>query len=208
MIQLTRSGTDMSEMGELNRLSIQFQSEYWVRLPQLVEPALLEMLCSQLGHAEFKPRVDEGIGAELCPQDLKTVGSLRFLANNSRFFEIVRTITGCSRIGCFDGRVYRMVQGEGCYDSWHNDMAGSRMAGMSINLSPKPYSGGVLLLRERRSQAVIAEIANTGFGDGVIFRIAYSLEHRITDVEGSVPKTAFAGWFQSEPDFFAELRAT
>ncbi len=205
MIQLTRTGTVLPDAGELMRLRDQFQRERWVRLPQLIEPALLEMLCSGLEHVAFRPRVDEGIGAEVCLEFCKTVASFSFLANNHQFFEAVKTITGCDRIGCFAGRVYRLMEGNGCYDSWHNDMVGDRMAAMSINLSPRPHSGGLLLLRQRKPERVIAEIANTGFGDGVIFRLGDDLEHRITDVEGSVSRTVFAGWFQSQPEFLSRL---
>ena len=97
------------------------------------------------------------------------------------------------------GRVYRMIPGSGHYDSWHSDMIGHRMIGMSINLSPEPYSGGVFQLRERDSEQILYEVANTGLGDAILFRLADHLQHRITDVDGTIPKTAFAGWFQSEP---------
>ena len=42
-----------------------------------------------------------------------------------------------------------------------------------------------------------------GNGDAIIFRLASHLQHRNTNVTGSTPKTAFAGWFRSDPpDFF------
>ena len=77
---------------------------------------------------------------------------------------------------------------------------------MSINLSSEIYSGGVLQIRDCPSQRIVHEVANVGFGDGVVFRLNDSLEHRITDVEGSVPKTAFAGWFRSQPNVFSLLK--
>lgn len=207
MIQLTRSGTVLSDVGgELKKLSDQFQREHWVRLPQLIAPALLERLCDRLELAQFQPLVHEGVGVELCLQDSQIVGSLRFLTNDQEFFEIVKTITGCGRIGSFDGRVSRMKEGSGCHDSWHNDLVGDRMVALSINLSPQPHGGGVLLLRQNGARQNIAEIANTGFGDGIIFRLAIELEHRVTDVEGSVPRTVFAGWFQTQSGFLSERR--
>jgi hypothetical protein len=36
--------------------------------------------------------------------------------------------------------------------------------------------------------------------------LANDLEHRVTEVVGIHPKTAFAGWFRSQPDFFALLK--
>ncbi len=136
----------------------------------------------------------------------QAVHMLLFLANHPQLFQLIRQITGCGAIGCFSGRVYRMVPGSQHYDSWHSDMIDHRMIGMSINLSPKVYSGGIFQMRDRDSRQIIHETANTGFADGIIFRLSTQLQHRITEVEGSVPKTAFAGWFQSDPDFHAVLR--
>jgi hypothetical protein len=83
-----------------------------------------------------------------------------------------------------------------------------RLITMSVNLSPKPYAGGILQLREERSEEILAEIANTGLGDALFFRISPELKHRVSPVEGVLPKTAYAGWFQAEPDFRAMFRAT
>jgi hypothetical protein len=65
----------------------------------------------------------------------------------------------------------------------------------------------LFLLRERRSTRMLAQIANTGLGDALIFRISHQLQHRISGLEGDQPKTAFAGWFRPDlPDLFEELR--
>ena len=63
------------------------------------------------------------------------------------------------------------------------------------------YTGGVFQLRRRGCAEILTETPNTGPGDAILFRIDDQFEHRITDVEGTVAKTAFAGWFVSEPDF-------
>ena len=75
------------------------------------------------------------------------------------------------------------------------------MISISINLSKDIYSGGVLQIFDCKSKKIIHEVGNTGFGDAIIFRITPNLEHMVTDVEGEVSKVAFAGWFQTEPDF-------
>jgi hypothetical protein len=99
-----------------------------------------------------------------------------------------------------------MISGNGHYDSWHDDMVEDRLVAMSINLSTDVYLGGVLQIREKNSQQVIQEVANIGLGDAIVFRLAHSLQHRITDVQGKVPKTAFAGWFRSQPEFLDLLK--
>ena len=42
---------------------------------------------------------------------------------------------------------------------------------------------------------MIHEVANTGLGDAVVFRVSRTLEHRNTKIRGKVAKTAFSGWF-------------
>ena len=56
-------------------------------------------------------------------------------------------------------------------------------------------------MRERDTRRVIFELANTGPGDAVLFRISEKLEHMVTAVEGDEPRTVFAGWFSRTPGF-------
>jgi hypothetical protein len=126
--------------------------------------------------------------------------ALFLLVNDERLFRLLEEVTGCGRIGCFRGRVYRMIPGPEFYHGWHDDVAGSRLAAMSINLSGEAYRGGVLQIREAGSKRILQEVANPGAGDAVVFRVSRQLEHRITEVEGCVPRTALAGFFESEPD--------
>ena len=131
---------------------------------------------------------------------------LHFLINNQSLFDVMQKITGCAPIGCFEGRVYRVVPNSGHHDAWHSDMVDHRLVALSINLSEEVYSGGVLQIRGRNSKRILCEVANTGLGDAIIFRLAGHLEHRITEVEGTVAKTAFAGWFKSQPSFLSLLK--
>jgi hypothetical protein len=99
-----------------------------------------------------------------------------------------------------------MIPALGHYDSWHDDDFQNRLIGMSINLSPIGYEGGLFQMRKRKSDDILAQIANTGFGDALIFRISGDLEHRVAGVEGTEPKTAFAGWFQPDlPEYLGDL---
>jgi len=52
---------------------------------------------------------------------------------------------------------------------------------------------------------VTARVGGTSLGDAVIFRIADHLRHRVSPVEGDVPRVAFAGWFKSAPSFRSVL---
>ena len=79
------------------------------------------------------------------------------------------------------------------------------MVAMTVNLSTDGYAGGFLEMRERSSKKIFAELANTGPGDAILFELAPELQHRVTPVEGSYPKTALAGWFKESPEFLSAL---
>jgi hypothetical protein len=169
---------------------------------------LLDFVLSRLEQGQWCERLHKGIGAEVVLDDLSALNVLHFAANASSFLDAVRKITGCAQITWFGGRVYRFIPNSGHYDSWHTDAAtDDRLVGMSLNLSPKSYKGGLFQLRAHSSDRIFIEIANTGWGDAILFRIARSLEHQVTEVEGEEPKTAFAGWFRSrQPNFHDRLR--
>lgn len=131
---------------------------------------------------------------------------LLFVANDPRLFEIVRDLTGCGPIGCFDGRVYRIDPAQDHHDSWHSDVGEERLVAMSVNLGREPYAGGTVQIRDEGTGRVISEVANRVPGDALIFDIDERLRHRVSAVEGHVPRTAFAGWFKSEPSFREVLR--
>jgi hypothetical protein len=139
------------------------------------------------------------LSTELLLLDDQVPGILALLVQDPALLAFVQRLTGCDAIGSFIGRVYRMDAGAGHHDVWHGDDDDNRMVGLSVNLSPGVYEGGVLELRERGSLRVIHRVANTGPGDAILFRIDHALEHRVTDVAGPQSKIAYAGWFQRAP---------
>jgi hypothetical protein len=202
VLQLTRSGPALSWTdADLRRLRSQFDERHCIRLPSLVDADEFAYVQRQLDLAVFADTRHGKIGVEVCLQENPALNLLNFLTNDVRFFQLVQRLTGCGPIGTFMGRVYRMVPGTGHYDSWHSDCVEHRMIGMSVNLSDGVYSGGLFQLRRRDSAAILIEAPNTGAGDAILFRIAADIVHRVTAVEGTVSKTAFAGWFVSEPRF-------
>jgi predicted 2-oxoglutarate/Fe(II)-dependent dioxygenase YbiX len=76
------------------------------------------------------------------------------------------------------------------------------LVALSLNLNTVAYAGGTLELREVESKKSV-QLPNITFGDAILFRVADYLEHRVTPVEGAEPKTAFAGWFRTTPDYCA-----
>ena len=206
MITIQRSGTSLSHTDqELDRIRQDFQRNYFVRLPNLISADLLKELYSQIMEASWEERIHDGIGVEVCLSDPGIAALINFLLNDQELFRVIEKITGCGAIGSFSGRVYRMVPDSGHYDSWHSDFGEHRLLALSLNLSKQIYEGGVLQIKERNSNSISMDVPNTEFGSAILFRLASDLEHRVTNVEGIIPKTAFAGWFRSEPDTWAAL---
>jgi hypothetical protein len=206
ILQLRRQGLFV-DRSRLDRLREEFEQRHCLHLPNLLEPALARAIVDALDHGAFAEYVHEGIGTELVAAPGVATGVLELLANDPELFSTICAITGCGPIGCFHGRVYRMLSESGHYDSWHSDEGMDRLITMSINLSPEAYAGGRLQIRKKESTSLLGEIANVGLGDGIVFRISPALTHRVTNVEGPGAKTAYAGWFRSRPSFREMVRA-
>jgi hypothetical protein len=183
-----------------------FEASHAIRLPRFFDAELLAMVRDTVRHASFSDREDEGLAREQCMDQNSMLGMLFLILNDHRLFDAIRRISGCAPIGSFAGRVYLMRQGAGHYDRWHSDVDGARLIGMSVNLTEGEFKGGRFELREAGARDAAWSIANGGPGDAVLFRIADTLQHRVTEVEGDVPRVAFAGWFQSQPDFLSVLK--
>ena len=179
----------------------QFAERNWVRVPGFIEPSLLETLHRELARAPFYDRSHGEIGTELCLVSGALTAALELMANDPELLAVIEKLTGCGPLGCFVGRVYRMVPGAGHYDTWHSDVGENRKVAMSVNLSSSDYSGGVTEFRRVADERPFDSVANTGLGDAILFRIDPGLRHRVTPIEGREPKTAWAGWFRSSPRF-------
>ena len=207
MIQLTHTGLTVDRQ-EIAGLRAEFSGVHCVQLPQLLAPSLLSFVQQRLEQGRWETKVYPDVGEEYALDDLPALNLLHFLANLPDFRDLMEEITGRTPLRGFEGRIYRMTAAAGHYDHWHDDTIGPRLVGMSLNLSPRPFRGGLFQLREYKSERMLAQIANTGQGSALIFRIAEHLQHRISDMEGDEPKTAFAGWFRPDlPDFFEGLRS-
>ena len=182
----------------LDTLRAEFQATYATRLPALLDTTLMHAVGAGMGRGAWTSNKHEGLGRELILDDVRTLDLLHFVANTPAFLRLIRELTGRHAITRFEGRVYRMIPGADHYDSWHDDAADHRLVGMSLNLGPRPYVGGTFQIREQGERTALHELPNTGPGDAILFRISDTLKHRVTPVEGTEPKTAFAGWFLAD----------
>lgn len=203
MIQLAPDGIRGSlSDAEAAALGHDYQTRHCLKLTGLLAPETLDLVRRYIDETPFAHRVHDGIGTEYCLPDGPAVRLMFFLANDPQLHRLIQRLTGCPRIGCFTGRIYRMVPGTADYDTWHSDCIQARMVGMSVNLGPA-YDGGLFQMRDARTREMICEAPNVGPGDAILFRIDDRFEHWITPMAGTVPKTAFAGWFRAEPEFLS-----
>ena len=200
LARLTRLGfvCDAAPLG-LRSAREHFDQHDYLRLPRFIEPKLLWVIQRYLSGAGFQAREYAEIGHDLTLLNNPLWRVLHFLMNDPQLFQLIRRVTGCRPIGCFTGRIYRMVARRGVELNWHDDTVDDvKLVAISVNLSDAKYRGGTLQIREK-SCDVSEAVPNLGLGDAIVFRVADRLEHRVTPVEGKVPKTALTGWFRSEP---------
>lgn len=190
---------------ELERAKEQFRRCHAVRLPGFLAPGFLAKILSQLKEATFAPKAHDGIGHELVCWDSPATDTLLFVHNDPHLFRLITELSGVGPIGCFLGRIYRMTAESAHHEAWHSDVGAFRLMALSINISDEPYQGGTTILREQGRPETEQRLDNPTPGDAILFRIDPTLEHAITDVEPGPPKTAWAGWFRSEPSFLDVL---
>lgn len=207
MIQISNTGLT-SDPEDVERLREEFRAVNCVRIPKLLHPSLLAFLQRRLERAQWKSNLHGVVGNDLglddITEDQSSLHMLYFAANLPEFRALIEEITECRPLDTFRGRLYRKISGPGHYNKWHSDDVENRLVAMSINLSPRGYEGGWLEMRKSDSEEVLMKVANTGYGDALVFRISGELEHRVGDVEGNEPKTAFAGWFRDDRRAFFE----
>ena len=206
VIQMTRRGAVRND-ADLAALCRTFDQHQCAKLSGFLEPALVDESRAQIARGEFREFAHGSLATELRLETGIGTGLLHFLTNDPQLFRLVESVSGCTDIRSFAGRVYRRFPGGQHYDHWHGDVADARrLIGMSVNLSADIYEGGVFEIRDVETARPLASLPNVGVGDAILFRLSHSLEHRVSGVRGAFPKTAFAGWFFAELDFEKVLR--
>ena len=184
---------------EMLKLRGDFAKNNVVNISGLIQEELLTITRSDLEGAEFS--ISENLGRDLTVGPThKAYVRLFFLLNKDNIFSMIRSITGCKRIGSFAGRIYRLEPIEGRYDEWHNDCIESRQIAISVNLG-ESYCGGVTQIRNVSTREICGTAANRNPGDALLLKIDPSLEHRVSAVRGTHARTAVAGFFRETPTF-------
>jgi hypothetical protein len=135
MIQLRKSAVVVTS----GRGATNVFQKYCVLLPKLLEPELLDVLLSRLDQGNGE-KVHKGIGVEVILDDLRALRGLAFHCKFAEFPRCVRNIP-CSQQGSAGACVAIRTRG---ITFRHTDTSiGERLVGMSLNLGPKPYKGGL-----------------------------------------------------------------
>lgn len=210
MLQLQRRGTvyERTET-ELAAAREHYDRCHWIKLPQFLSPDLFAEIQRRLASARFHERRHTAVvppSIDLCMEANSISAMLELITNDRALLDAVSEMTRCAPLARFSGSVYRLTPGLGHHHEWHDDVSRNRVAAMSINLSPAPYSGGVLQLRDRETERMLDEVENTGPGDAILFRVSPDLQHRAIEVTEGL-KTAFAGWFRTVSPFIDSVRA-
>lgn len=208
-LQIARSATSgRLTDDERSALRAQFAARHWVRLPGILEPALLVDIQDRVARADFVERVHPGVdppSIDLCMAPNSASALLELAFNDAAVRQDVAAIAGCGPIARFGGFIYRLSPASGHHHNWHNDLVEGRLVAMSVNLGPATYDGGLLEFRDRASEAILDRVSNTGSGDALLFRIDAALQHRATPVTAGL-KTAFAGWYFGDRTYPERLR--
>lgn len=201
LLRITKSGpiiTGSDTDFELQRKN--YEQRHWLLLRNFLDQALLELIQEKLAETEFCV-IDRETGVEMRPIDCTSYLATELLLNTPQLFRAIEQLTGCERIACFSGRIYRRLPNSDYFNRWHTDITDEgRLIALSINLSEQPYTGGALQIRSSKSHEVLCEVHNSGYGDALIFPVNERFEHRVGRVDGDTAKTALAGWFRSKYD--------
>lgn len=214
MVQITSTGFTVSNPSQIYRMQAEFAEKNGIVIPQLFDNKLIQKIVKNIEAAEFYPHRHYGQDQQEFANDLTmrenelAMHQIHLLLNNQLFFDFIESITGCSPIGSFGGRIYQNLPEKNHQLEWHSDTEQKeRLIGISINLSVNPYQGGIFQIRERLSKKITFEVAGKNLGDAHIFRISPELQHRVTSTKGNFARIVAAGWFFSEPDIRTAIKS-
>jgi hypothetical protein len=181
---------------DVDALRAEFDERHAAVLRGFLDPKEREWIAARLEEASFHQHTIEATGkTELLMQPNAVSAFLLFKLSDPEVFDRVEALTGRGPIGYFRGRTYRMVPGKGHFSPWHNDAIQDRIAAFTINLSPQLYEGATLQIKDAEGDRLLAEIGDLEFGDAVLIEISRAYQHRNSPLQGTVPKTSYAGFF-------------
>lgn len=218
MIQVNHGGVTVVRDVAWDAAKRTFADRHLVVLPQFVESSLLVRLVGKVAEGEFCDFEHASGGKEQSMTEPNRVVHIFWLllnhpavlaamqefadASNETFGARQDVVDG--EVRSFQaGRCFKLAPERGDYCSWHDDVHGARMMGLTVELAEGSLGGGLEIGHTCRQvvQRQLAARATPGFGGAVLFRIARGLTHRGLLGAGTEPRCAFSGWFSNCADY-------
>lgn len=180
----------------MEALRLEFALRHAAVLRSFLDAEEREWIAEQLERASFRRHTIAATGkTELKMEPNGISAFLLFKLCDPEMFDLVEAVTGCEPVGSFHGRTYRMEPGAGHVSPWHDDAVQGRLAAFTVNLSPRPFEGAKLQIKDAAADELLTEIGDLEFGDAVLIQISRAYQHRNSPLLGTAPKTSYAGFF-------------
>ena len=189
------TATSPAAVTDAGALRAELAQRHAAVLRSFLDPDEREWIRRRLDEASFHEHTIEATGkTELLMEKNAVSAFLLFKVCSPEVFALVEAVTGSGPVGFFLGRTYRMLPGAH-YSPWHDDAGQDRIAAFTINLSPEPFEGASLQVKDVASDEIVTEIGDLEFGDAVLIQISRAYKHRNSPLAGTAPKTSHAGFF-------------
>lgn len=176
-----------------------FQCYRAIECRDLIEPDLLASLLDRCRRGSFVADHVDRLGSREVEAPQRVGAALNIVLSRPPFLHWVAAVTGCHDLHRVEGRlVQTRANGMDALD-WHNDThddaAGARRLGITVNLSDAAYEGGGFELRKTATREMLTRYRHDRAGTALIFDIAGDLEHRVLPLASGGPRRVFTGWF-------------
>lgn len=207
MIRLGRNGVEWLKDDEWRALQEEMRTRHCVLLKDFLSSSFISLVRPLLTTERFVPYQDVDPKGKCFAREMRLEASdllarlFAFRLNSPRLYRAVGDLAGLGEdIRYFISKTYKMFPAGVDFDSWHTDYGYERLLGLSINLGTEPTQGGEFQIRDRGGGRKLHRTIKNNFGDACLFRIDKRLVHRVSPLEGTVPRFCTAGWFVSQPD--------
>jgi hypothetical protein len=165
----------------------------------MLDPDLLASLLERCRRGSFVADHVDQLGWREVEAPQRVGAALNIMLSRPAFLRWIEAVTGRHDLRRVEGRVVQTrANGRDALD-WHNDThddaAGARRLGITVNLSATAYEGGDFELRLAGTHAMVTRYRHDRAGTALIFDIAGDLEHRVLPVSSGGPRRVFTGWF-------------
>lgn len=127
------------------------------------------------------------------------ISEYNYLINQKNYVEFLEAVTGSGPIGQMKGHAYVSDKNEKRGYGFHSDNDGNRYFLISINITPKPYEGGVFTMRNSQTKETLFQIHNNDSYGALIAPVGDHLEHAVSDVTGDVTRLTLLSWAMIQP---------